>query len=168
MALSAPRVATSATHEARRSTPLDAADLEAVMALETGVYPFPWTRRNFLDSLAAGYLARLLRSDADGRLLGYWVAMLGAGEMHLLNITVAAPERRCGHGRFMIEELCGLASAAGAQELWLEVRQSNAVARSAYAAMGFQERGVRPGYYPAAGRQRESAVLMSRRLDALD
>ena len=51
---------------------------------------FPWTRGNFVDSLAAGYRAQVLR-DAGGVLVGYCVAMAGVQEMHLLNLTVAPP-----------------------------------------------------------------------------
>src|SRR5262245_27883414 len=97
------------------------ADVDAVMAIETRVYPFPWTRGNFIDSLAAGYSARLLRRRGEGALLGYFVAMAGAGEMHLLNITVAPVEQRLGHARFMLEELLERCRDAGATRLWLEV-----------------------------------------------
>ena len=73
------------------STPaMTTADLGLVMAIEAAAYSHPWTRGNFVDSLAAGYLARLA-CDAQGRCMGYFVAMLGAGEMHLLNLTVAPP-----------------------------------------------------------------------------
>jgi dihydroxyacid dehydratase/phosphogluconate dehydratase len=54
---------------------------------------------------------------------------------------------------------------AGAERLWLEVRESNAGARAAYARLGFRPMGVRPGYYPAARGQRESAVVMSLDID---
>jgi ribosomal-protein-alanine N-acetyltransferase len=80
-------------------TPMTAADLDAVMLLETGVYPFPGTRGNFIDSLAAGYVAQLLRDGRDGRLIGYFIALAGVDEMHLLNITVAPAHRRHGYAR---------------------------------------------------------------------
>src|SRR5205814_623755 len=63
--------------------------LDAVLAIEVQAYTFPWTRGNFVDSLAANYLARVLLAD-DGELIGYFVAMQGFEEMHLLNLTVAA------------------------------------------------------------------------------
>ena len=43
--------------------PLTLADLDAVMAIEQSVYPFAWSRGNFIDSLAAGYSA--LEFDLD-------------------------------------------------------------------------------------------------------
>lgn len=141
--------------------PMSVADLHAVLAVEVEVYPFPWTRGNFIDSLAAGYEAWLLRADDDGSVIGYCVAMLGAGEMHLLNITVAVAAQGRGHSRRMLAHLLRRCSAFGAERLWLEVRVSNVTARSVYDRLGFVTQGVRPGYYPAAAGQRESAVVMS-------
>ena len=69
------------------------ASLDGVLALELEVYPFPWTRGNFVDSLVAGYTAWTL-NHVDGDLIGYCVAMRGVDEMHLLNIT--SPRRRAG------------------------------------------------------------------------
>lgn len=141
-------------------------DIDAVMALETAVYAFPWTRGNFVDSLVAGHMADVLREGAQARLIGYFVALPGVEEMHLLNITIAPACQRQGHCRRLLDELVERCRRRGAHRLWLETRESNLGARAAYARLGFAQEGVRPGYYPAAGGQRESAVLMSLRIDA--
>ena len=151
----------SGAHHPAVRLPMTVADLDAVMALETSVYPFPWTRGNFVDSLAAGYRAHLLRAAGDSRLLGYCVAMSGVGEMHLLNITVAPAYQRLGHARRLLAALIDECRRAGATRLWLEVRESNAAARLAYARLGFRSMGMRPGYYPASHGRRENAVVMS-------
>jgi len=151
---------------ARVLVPMTAADVDAVVAVEAGVYAFPWTRGNFIDSLAAGYIAQCLRAGDDGRLLGYFVAMAGVDEMHLLNITVARAAQRQGHGRCMVARLVERCRLDGAQRLWLEVRLGNAAARAAYAQLGFREMGLRPGYYPAPHGARETAVVMSLPIDA--
>jgi ribosomal-protein-alanine N-acetyltransferase len=146
--------------------PMTAADLDGVMALETAVYPFPWTRGNFIDSLAAGYVAQLLRDGRDARLLGYFVALAGVDEMHLLNITVAPDHRRQGLARSMMVALVARCRMLHAHRVWLEVRVSNDIALAVYQRFGFREQGVRPGYYPAAHGKRESAVVMSLEIDA--
>ncbi len=151
----------AALAEDRVLVPMRAVDIEAVMAVETGVYAFPWTRGNFIDSLAAGYTAQLLRRASDRALLGYCVAMAGADEMHLLNITVAPSSQGQGHARFMLEDLVARCRGGVASRLWLEVRVGNGAARAVYAHLGFREEGVRPGYYPAAQDRREDAVVMS-------
>ena len=134
-------------------------DLDAVTTIESGAYSFPWTRGNFVDSLAAGYLAEVLE-DEHRELLGYFIAMAGVDEMHLLNITVAPAWQGQGFGRLMLQALADHTREAGLASLWLEVRQSNLRARALYAQLGYAEVGLRRGYYPAAGR-REDAVVMS-------
>ena len=135
------------------------ADLDAVLAIENVVYEFPWTRGNFIDSLAASYSARLLR-DAQGGLRAYWVAMPGVQEMHLLNLTVAPAWQHRGLGRAMLDSLVAVSCEAGAEFLWLEVRQSNQRARAVYERYGFAAVGARRSYYPAAAGTREDACVM--------
>lgn len=135
-------------------------DLDEVVAVEASAYDFPWTRGNFIDSLAAGYLARVLRSPR-GELVAYFIAMKGVDEMHLLNVTVAPAEQGQGFGRRMLDELVTLARSQGALRLWLEVRQSNERARGLYLRYGFRHIGVRRGYYPALHGKREDADVMS-------
>ena len=45
-------------------------DLHAVLAIESGAYSFPWTRGNFIDSLAAGYLAQVLEQPGAAHVPG--------------------------------------------------------------------------------------------------
>ncbi|MEP7101873.1 MAG: ribosomal protein S18-alanine N-acetyltransferase [Burkholderiales bacterium] len=143
------------------------AQVDAVMAIEAAAYAFPWSRGNFIDSLAAGYPARVLHG-ARGELLGYFVAMGGVDEMHLLNITVAPAMQGRGHARTLIDALIVLCQEHRARELWLEVRASNAKARAMYEHLGFAQVGVRKGYYPAPFARREDAVVMSLKLGAND
>ena len=140
--------------------PMTVASLDGVMALEEAVYPFPWTRGNFLDSLAAGYVAWTL-NRIEGELVGYCVAMFGADEMHLLNITVAPPWRRRGHARRLLDELVSVCRQKSADRLWLEVRESNQTAREMYGRLGFATAGIRRGYYPAPRGTREDALVMT-------
>lgn len=147
--------------------PMTTAQIEAVMAIEVAAYAFPWTRGNFIDSLAAGYPARVLQG-ARGELLGYFVAMGGVDEMHLLNITVAPALQGRGHARTLIDALVALCRERAARELWLEVRASNAHARAMYVHLGFMQVGLRKGYYPAPFARREDAIVMSLKLGADD
>ncbi len=137
------------------------ADLPAVLAVEVCAYSHPWSQGNFIDSLAAGYAAEVLASPATG-VVGYFVAMPGVDELHLLNITVAPAWQRQGHGNALLDAVQAHARAQHLALLWLEVRQSNGRAQALYRRRGFAEVGLRKGYYPAVGR-REDAVVM--RLD---
>ena len=137
------------------------ADLDPIVSVEAQCYVVPWTRGNFVDSLAAGYEARVLRGAA-GELQAYFIAMPGFEELHLLNITVAPAYQGRGLALCMLDELRRLCGLHGAHKIWLEVRISNERARAIYRRHGFAEVGVRRGYYPMPqGGPREDAVLMS-------
>ena len=140
--------------------PMIVPELDDVMAIEIASYAYPWSRGNFIDSLAGGYPARVL-FDAQDEVLGYFVAMTGVDEMHLLNVTVAPAVQGRGHGSFLICALTTLCRENNAQQLWLEVRQSNERARTLYQRLGFTAVGVRKNYYPAPFSRREDAVVMS-------
>lgn len=152
--------------------PLLVGDLDEVMAIEVRAYPFPWSRGNMIDSLAAGHAAWCLRAPAEGRrpgvLLGYLIAMTGVEETHLLNITVAPEMQGAGHATHLLHALMAAALARGDTQLWLEVRPSNLRARRLYEHLGFEQVGLRRGYYPDAGSRREDALVLRRRLDVRD
>lgn len=146
-----------------RFEPMTASWFEAVLRVEQSAYDHPWSQGNFNDSLQAGYQAQLLTAgpDTDSELLGYFVAMKGVDEVHLLNITVAPGQQRQGWARVMLDALVIWSRGQGALWLWLEVRVGNTRARDIYERYGFRHVGTRRQYYPAAGGQREDAVVMS-------
>jgi ribosomal-protein-alanine N-acetyltransferase len=135
-------------------------DLTEVMAAERRAYPVPWTHGNFVDSLAAGYAAEVLRGPR-AELLGYWVAMPGVDELHLLNITVVPGWQGRGLAVVMLDRLVDECRRRGLTQLWLEVRVGNERARDVYRRYGFAEVGRRRAYYPVQQGPREDAVLMS-------
>jgi ribosomal-protein-alanine N-acetyltransferase len=143
-------------------SPMTQDNLDAVIAIEQTAYSHPWTRGNFRDSLNPLFEAQCLW--LDGELLGYFLAMHGVEEMHLLNITVAPAHQGQGWGHMMLDALSLMSRHAGAQWLWLEVRQSNQRALQGYARYGFKQISIRKDYYPAGRQQREHAVVMSLKL----
>ena len=142
--------------------------IAALCRVEESAYPHPWTRGNFSDLLKAGYHAQLLIGGAgpNAQLLGYFVAMQGVDEVHLLNITVAPAYQRQGWARLMLDALVLWSRGQGAQWVWLEVRVSNTRARAMYERYGFCQVGNRRQYYPADKAGREDAVVMSMALTA--
>ena len=139
--------------------------LGEVAAAEREIYEFPWTRGNFRDSMAAGYACLELRDAAAGALLGYAVMMSGAGDAHLLNLSVVKGRQGHGYGAALLALMVERARAGGADRLLLEVRPSNAVAQRLYERAGFRRAGIRRGYYPARG-GREDAILLDLDLTA--
>jgi ribosomal-protein-alanine N-acetyltransferase len=142
--------------------PMSAADLDEVAAIESTVHPFPWTRGNLADALAAGYAAWVCR--IGGELIGYTIVMLAVDEAHLLNVSVAEKWQGAGFGARLLRHAMHAARRLGARTLLLEVRPSNARALDLYRHFGFVRIGVRKDYYPAAG-GREDALVLQRQLD---
>jgi [ribosomal protein S18]-alanine N-acetyltransferase len=142
--------------------PLTPERLDEVMVIEREAYEHPWTRGNFIDSLRSGYQAQILA--AGEVVLGYFVAMKGVDEVHLLNLTVAPRQQGEGWGRVMLDGLALWARGQGAQWLWLEVRVSNTRAQQIYERQGYRRVGERKRYYPATHGKREDAVVMSLKL----
>jgi ribosomal-protein-alanine N-acetyltransferase len=157
---------TAQPSEAQRNrvtlVPMTQGDLDAVIAIEQTAYSHPWTLGNFRDSLNPLFEAQCLWLDDE--LLGYFLAMHGVEEMHLLNITVAPAHQGQGWGHMMLDALSLMSRHQGAQWLWLEVRQSNLRALQVYQRYGFKQISIRKDYYPSGRLQREHAVVMSLKL----
>lgn len=152
-------LAADAASPAAALRPMRDDDIDAVMEIERRAYPFPWTRGIFRDCLRAGYPALVL-VEAGGRLAGYALLSVAAGEAHVLNVCADPALPRQGHGRRLLRALLQQARGRGAQRVFLEVRPSNEAAIALYHAEGFNEIGRRPRYYPARD-GREDAIVMA-------
>jgi ribosomal-protein-alanine N-acetyltransferase len=136
---------------------MQASDLDAVMQIETVNFPFPWTVGNFKDSINSGHVCSVL--EMDKTIIGYAILMMVLDEAHLLNISVAPSHKGQGLGRYLLDHMMQIGREKGGLNMFLEVRPSNVSAITLYESIGFNEMGVRPGYYPAHN-GRENAVLM--------
>jgi len=141
--------------------PMRVEDLTSVGAIEQRIYPFPWTRGNFIDSINAGYVCTVL--ECAETIAGYGILSAAVGESHLLNLSIDSQWQRRGLGRALLLHQIDLARARGATIMLLEVRPSNTVGRALYADTGFEQIAVRRGYYPAHG-TREDALLLGLKL----
>lgn len=134
-----------------------AGDLDHVLENEVRSYQFPWTRGNFSDCLAARHECRLLLRDAH--VIGHGILALGPAEAHLLNVCVRRDEQGRGHGRALVTHMLERAKVRGAEMIFLEVRPSNLVAIGLYRSLGFNEIGVRHGYYPTQAGHEDAQVM---------
>lgn len=142
-----------------RYAPMVVADVDDVFAIEQSVYPHPWTRANFMDSLSSGYHGWVLRDEQDV-LAGYFLLMAVVDEAHLLNVALAAPFQRRGLGLYLLDRVVACSRGLSMTSILLEVRPSNLRALGVYLRYGFKEIGKRKGYYPAHNGQREDAIVM--------
>ena len=125
---------------------MEVADLADVHIIEQDAYEFPWSTGVFKDCLRVGYSCWVLQ--LDGRVEGYGIMSIAAGEAHVLNLCVRPRQQRRGLGEHMLRHLCRSARDANASTTFLEVRPSNGVAIRLYERHGFRRVGTRREYYP--------------------
>lgn len=154
--------------------PMEAADLDAVLEIESISHIHPWTRGNFSDSLEAGHWAYCVRPQVEQAVTGsyldpsilwaYCILYPAVDELHLLNITVTPKLRKLGLGSRIMSAIEGVASQQNIPRIILEVRPSNLTAVNLYQKLGYEEIGIRKGYYPAdnATGMREDALVLAK------
>jgi len=140
-------------------------DVGAVMAIEKVSFPTPWS--------AGTYRHEITRNEHGA----YWVVsprgavvrtapsvLAYAGtwqlgdEVHVTTIAVHPNWRRRMLGEWTLLNLIAAVRRNGARLVTLEVRTSNAPAIALYRKLGFEEVGLRRGYYLDTG---EDAYLMT-------
>lgn len=140
---------------------MSATDIGDVVAVERSAYTHPWSEGIMRDCLRVGYSCWVCL--VDDAVVGHAVMSTAVGEAHLLNICVAPRWQGRGLGQRMLKRLFRIACERNADTMFLEVRESNSVARALYERQGFTEIGQRRGYYPAqAGR--EDAIIYAKTL----
>jgi len=137
--------------------PMQLDDVDAVMEIENQAYEFPWTVGNFRDCMRSNYYCCVYRQDE--RCVGYAVMSIITGEAQILNVCIDPAMHGQGLGRRLLQHLIATAGRENADTLFLEVRISNWAAYCLYISMGFNETGLRPGYYPAKDGREDAMVL---------
>ncbi len=141
--------------------PMRLVDLGAVVAIERAAYAVPWSDGIFRDCLRVGYCCWVL--EQEGAVIGYGIMQVVARESHILNLCVHPAYHRQGFGRALLARLLDLARDHRADTVLLEVRPTNEAAIALYTRMGFNEVGVRRGYYPGH-KGKEDALILARSL----
>lgn len=141
--------------------PAAAADLPRIAEIERRSFSDPWSAASFRSLLDEphGWFAVAVDDDGErgGEVLGYAVAWFVVDEGEIANLAVAPAARRRHIGAALLDAAIAAGAAQGAETIFLEVRESNAAARTLYASRGFAEIGRRRGYYR---RPVEDAVVM--------
>jgi [ribosomal protein S18]-alanine N-acetyltransferase len=139
------------------SRPARGEDLDAIGGIERGAFSDPWSRSSFSALVDERYAYFVVAERDVGPIVGYAVSLVIAGQAELANIAVAQDARGEGIGARLLEATLAEAVTRGADDLFLEVRESNDVARSMYESRGFSEIGRRRRYYR---RPVEDAIIM--------
>lgn len=147
--------------------PGEQADAPALLQLSAMCFGDSWSPGDFRKAMADGALtsvtvAKRAATDAgepDPRVVGYIVFRVVVDEMEILDLAVAPDARRKGLGRRLVNTALEGSARRDVRAVYLEVRESNAAARSLYGGMGFIEHSRRPGYYD---NPREAAIVLKR------
>jgi len=158
--------------------PMTAADLDAVVAVDTASFPWTaWSRDAFSAELRQVPEARwYVVAHPPGlpqQVLGYVGVMAGPGSTvgpaDVTTLAVSPAARRRGVGTALLRAALAEAAGRGADAVVLEVAETNAAAIALYARHGLAMLGRRRGYYAGpAGPGTVDALVLSRPLGSAD
>ncbi len=131
-------------------------DIDEMMAIERTSFTSPWSSRFFHEEIQVTY-AKSLLAEIQRQIVGYIIFWQLPKEVDIHNLAVHPAFRRQGIGRRLLSAAIEKAKGEGAERVTLEVRKSNQAAQNLYHSLGFQDRGIRKGYYSDDG---EDALIM--------
>jgi ribosomal-protein-alanine N-acetyltransferase len=140
--------------------PLTPADLPVLVRMEGELFGAgAWSPESLAQEIV-GPGRWYLGAEVDGRLVGYAGLWFDGFDAQVMTIGTDAPYQGRGLGRLMLDALVERARELGAAVLLLEVRVDNEPALRLYRHTGFEQLGLRRGYY-----QPENADAWTMRLD---
>lgn len=130
---------------------LEAQDIDAVVGIQTQCREASQWSRNEYELLAVSPsvngTAPCWVAENDGRITGFLAARKLTDELEILNLAVAPTSRRQDVAGQLLRAAMKWAAAEGIAKIYLEVRASNAPAKTFYESYGFRATGTRTNYY---------------------
>lgn len=105
-----------------------------------------WTREMLLEEIN-NPLSVFAMAERGGRIVGFVLGRIVAGEAELYQIGVHPDFRRSGAGSYLMDYFHMILKDKGAECCFLEVRSRNNPAISLYERFGYEQISVRKGYY---------------------
>ncbi len=136
-------------------------DVPEVARIETTAFSTPWSEETFRTLLERSGVELWVAEWGD-QLAAYAILWTVLDEGELANIAVRSDLRGRGIGSSLLSRMLEVAGDSGVRSLYLEVRESNSLAREMYARRGFHEIGVRKAYYEGP---REDARVLKKSLE---
>ena len=134
-------------------------DLDDIYELDVQTFAMPWSKEALSYDILENDNAFVIVAEYEGEFAGYADIWTVLDEADLYSIAVRVDFRRKGIGDAIMLAMTEMLSANGVATINLEVRVSNMPAIKLYKKYGFNECGVRPGYYLDNG---EDALIMKR------
>lgn len=133
-------------------------DVKAVHAIELATFPTPWTLDSFYYEMTENQYAHYLIAENEaGEIIGFCGVWLVIDAAQITNVAVVDSVRGQGIGEGLMREAMRVAKEANMDVMSLEVRVTNTVAQNLYRKLGFQDGGIRKGYYTD---NQEDALVM--------
>ena len=141
------------------------ADLDPVLGLELELFgEEAWSRPMLEGELAQQPGSRYyIVAEQDGLIVGYAGLLSAGAQADVVTIAVTGRYQGQGTGAALLAALVAEARRRDCTEVFLEVRVDNLRAQQLYRTRGFEEIGVRRGYYQPSG---ADALVMRRNLAA--
>lgn len=136
---------------------VDANDIAQLMVIENACHSHPWTEKTMLSCLAGRYF-NLAAFQGDD-MLGFYIGEKAGPDYTLMDICVAPKYQGQGIAMQLLAAFIEYGEQHEAENLFLEVRESNNRAIALYERAGFSHMSVRKNYYPTATGN-ENAILM--------
>jgi ribosomal-protein-alanine N-acetyltransferase len=140
-----------------------ARDTGAIAELHAASFNRGWSEDE-IDRLMAERNVLTHRATTGGRLRGFIMSRIAAGEAEILSVAVASAQRGKGLARQLLTLHLSRLAGLGTRVVFLEVDESNLAARRLYRRAGFHEVGRRKGYYAGPDGHHSAALVLRRDL----
>jgi len=132
-------------------------DVDEVYKIEKESFTLAWTKEAFEQEMVKNEFAYYVVAETEEGIIGYCGMWLVIDEAHITNIAISPSQRGKKLGEALMKAAIDAANAQGAKLMTLEARVSNIVAINLYKKLGFQNGGIRKGYYTD---NQEDAIVM--------
>jgi ribosomal-protein-alanine N-acetyltransferase len=132
-------------------------DVNKVYEIEKESFTLAWTKEAFEQEMVKNEFAYYVVAESEEGIIGYCGMWLVIDEAHITNIAISPSQRGKKLGEALMKAAIDAAKAHGAKLMTLEARVSNIVAINLYKKLGFQNGGIRKGYYTD---NQEDAIVM--------
>jgi len=140
-----------------------ARDAGAIAMLHAASFNRGWSEDE-IDRLMIERNVLTHRAMIGGRLRGFIMSRIAAGEAEILSVAVASAQRGKGLARQLLTLHMRRLAGLGTRVVFLEVDEANTAARRLYRRAGFHEVGRREGYYAGPRGQQSTALVLRRDL----
>ena len=140
---------------------VDKTAISQLMTIETACHSHPWTL-NTMESCIGGRYFNVAAFE-DENMVGFYIGEKAGPDFSLMDICVMPSQQGKGIAKQLLAQFIEYGEQQNAENLFLEVRESNTRAIALYERAGFIEMSVRKNYYPSDNSAKngfEDAILM--------